>query len=146
MLRTSPIILPFLSTRAHFFSLSSLICAFPGASAVNDGKTGVLIGSWDNRRDWLGNGIKITTDAGQTWKQYNGNIADIPARYGCFLSKDAGYVTSSTFPGDTASNLRELARTNGRYTLTRHLSLGRLHASPSSLTWRRTKRLTSCVL
>jgi len=103
--------------------VTSAICAFPGAATVNDGQTGVLIGSWANRRDWNGNGIKITTDAGKTWKEYNGDNADVPARYGSFLSKDAGYVTSSTWPGDTASNLRQLARTQGRYTLSRHLSV-----------------------
>ena len=68
----------------NFFS--ELFCAFQGAAVVNDNKTGVLIGSFSDRRDWSGNGIKITTDAGSSWAQINSNFGTTPVRYGIFAA------------------------------------------------------------
>ena len=65
----------------HFYS-SSLLCAFQGCSAVDDGRTGVLVGTFSHSRDWNGDGIKITTDGGNKWSQINGNTRPAIARYG----------------------------------------------------------------
>jgi len=81
----------------------SLVCALQGASAVNDGRTGVLIGVWSHSRDWNGDGIKITTDKGKRWSQINSDTGDVPVRYGSFLSKDLGFVTAGIWPSDTDS-------------------------------------------
>merc|ERR1712137_234095 len=99
----------------------TLLCAFQGASAVNDGKTGVLIGAFSDRMDWQGNGIQITTDAGQTWTQINGDTGSIPVRYGDFLSANSGYVTSGIW-GEESSPSR-VQRIGSEYHLTRHLAV-----------------------
>ena len=64
----------------YYFSF--LFCAFQGASVVDDSQTGVLVGSFSDRRDWTGNGIKITTNGGQKWSQINGDTGGTPVRYG----------------------------------------------------------------
>jgi hypothetical protein len=99
----------------------SLLCAFQGAAAADDG-TGVLIGSWSGTGDWEGNGIKITTDKGTTWNQINGDMGNIPARYGSFLNKNLGYITGGTWAAEFLAKETSVDRLLANFPLTRHIS------------------------
>eukprot|EP00339_Tiarina_fusa_P023281 CAMPEP_0117029610 /NCGR_PEP_ID=MMETSP0472-20121206/21426_1 /TAXON_ID=693140 ORGANISM="Tiarina fusus, Strain LIS" /NCGR_SAMPLE_ID=MMETSP0472 /ASSEMBLY_ACC=CAM_ASM_000603 /LENGTH=368 /DNA_ID=CAMNT_0004737423 /DNA_START=90 /DNA_END=1196 /DNA_ORIENTATION=+ len=105
----------------------ALFCAFQGASIVDDSKTGVLIGSFSDRRDWSGNGLKMTTDGGQSWSQRNGDTGTTPVRYGSFLSKDMGYVTSGIWPSASVVNAKNVDNLMRDFRLTKHLSLDATH-------------------
>jgi len=100
----------------------SIVCALQGCSAVDDGRTGVLVGVWSHFPDLNGNGVKITTDSGRRWEQHNSNTG-AGCRYGDFLSKDMGYVTSGTFPTTTDSIFEYEAGEVTRYHLSRFISL-----------------------
>lgn len=82
----------------------SIVCALQGCSAVDDGRTGVLVGVWSHFPDLNGDGVKITTDGGRRWEQHNSDTGEATCRYGDFMSKDMGYVTAGSFPSTTESN------------------------------------------
>ena len=69
-----------------FLIVRSIVCALQGCSAVDDGRTGVLVGVWSHFPDLNGDGVKITTDGGRRWEQHNSDTGEATCRYGLLHS------------------------------------------------------------
>jgi len=79
-----------------------LICASQGA-AVPDSNTFVLVGQWTSPKEPQGDGVQISTDAGQTWTGQDWNMGT-ESRYASFISQDLGFVTGGTWPEENQTD------------------------------------------
>ena len=92
---------------------SELICAYTDAKAI-DGQTFALVGIWSDHGDYTGNGVRFSSDGGQTWAEttWVPKGVEVTARYGYWLDSNTGYVTGGTFPTDDSTIATKMYQRN----------------------------------
>lgn len=79
---------------------SELICAYTDADCSQGGDVLAITGIWSDRGDFLGNGVRLSSDGGQTWTENNWPPAstESSARYSFFFDATFGYVVGGSYP------------------------------------------------